>query len=67
MLIRDPSQRSTADQLLMDDWILTNMEINEFSEDYLLDISDNLLQFKKFSTFQHAVMTYIISQSESQQ
>lgn len=42
MLVRDASQRSTAEELLKDDWITSNMTFNEISDTYLLDIAENL-------------------------
>lgn len=42
LLVRDPKQRATAEELLQDPWILNNLDQNEISEDFLLDISHNL-------------------------
>jgi calcium-dependent protein kinase len=42
MLIRDPNQRISAEFLLKDEWVLKNLQYNEISEGYLLDISLNL-------------------------
>lgn len=52
---------------MQDDWIQSNINYKEISEDFLLDISHNLQEFKKHSSFQAAVMTYIVSQGESMQ
>ena len=51
MLIRDAAQRSTAEDLLKDEWVIKNLTYNEISEAYLLDIAQNLQVFKQHSTF----------------
>jgi len=51
MLIRDAKQRTDAEQLLQDEWILKNVDQKEISEDVLLDIGHNLQQFRKYSAF----------------
>lgn len=51
MLVRDPKQRKTAEELLQDEWITKNINYTEISEDFLLDISHNLQEFQKHTTF----------------
>ena len=42
LLMRDPKQRATADELLQDPWILKNLDQKEIKEEFLLDITHNL-------------------------
>ena len=65
MLVRDPKQRATAEQLLTDPWIKQNIDKKIIDNDTLLDISFNLHQFKKLSAFQAGIMTFIVSQNEN--
>jgi len=65
MLIRDPKQRSTAEDLLKDEFIINNVNQDDLRESTLLDIANNLKQFRKNSAFQAGVMTFIISQNET--
>jgi calcium-dependent protein kinase len=39
MLIREPKQRATAEELLKDEWLLANLEQEEIGEQFLLEIS----------------------------
>lgn len=51
MLIRDPSQRSSAEELLKDDFLQNNIEQGDMRESVLLEITNNLKQFRKNSAF----------------
>lgn len=51
MLIRDPKQRISAEELLSDDFITSNIEHEDIRDSVLLDITNNLKQFRKNSAF----------------
>ena len=61
MLIRDPKQRMSAQDLLKDDFITKNAQQEDIRDSMLLDITNNLKEFRKNSAFQAGVMTFIIS------
>ena len=51
MLIRDPKQRATAEELLKHDWITYHRENPDVEKNDLIEISLNLQHFKKNTTF----------------
>jgi serine/threonine protein kinase len=42
MLVRDPKQRSTAEDLIKDEFLVNNVEQGDIKESVLLDITNNL-------------------------
>lgn len=65
MLVRDPNQRATAEELLKDEFIIRNVEKAEIADEVLLDIGMNLKEFRKHTVFQAGVMTFIVRQNEN--
>lgn len=51
MLIRDPKQRSTAEELIKDEFLVKNVDQGDMRDSVLLDIANNLKHFRKNSAF----------------
>ena len=51
MLMRDSKKRATAEELLKDEFIITNVEQDDLRESTMLDIANNLKEFRKNSAF----------------
>ena len=51
MLERDVSKRCDAHTLLQDPWIIKNTQLSEIGDQMLLDISNNLKEFRKITVF----------------
>lgn len=65
MLVRDPKQRATAEESLASPFIKNNVkDETELTDSVILNISENIKEFRKNTAFQAAVMTYILSQND---
>jgi len=51
----------SAEDLLQDEFIMSNVEHKEVRNEVLLDIGYNLSQFRCNTAFQAGVMTFIVS------
>lgn len=60
-LTRDPRFRPTAEELLQHDWIKNNVDRPKISKEQLLDITNNLQNFRRNTVFQTGVMAFIMS------
>jgi serine/threonine protein kinase len=66
MLVRDPKQRSSAEDLLKDPYIISNSQgASEITQSILEEVSANMKEFRKNTAFQAGVMTFILSQNEN--
>jgi calcium-dependent protein kinase len=64
MLVRNPSGRLSADEILNSSWIQSNIDKIELDSQELLDIAHNLERFRSFSVFQTGVMAFILTFNE---
>jgi serine/threonine protein kinase len=65
MLTRDPKTRASADELLQHEFFSDKIDSSRISNDLLLDINQNLEQYRKNSVFQTSVMAYIVHFNDS--
>lgn len=59
-LVRDPTQRPSAEQLLKHDWLADTGEAR-VSAGHVIEANINLMNFRKMTVFQQGIVAYIMS------